>query len=386
MFPRITDFFNYLLGTNWQFPVQTYGFFLALAFLAGGAILRQELKRKEKEGLLQIRQKKVQKNKESGWGEILLNSVLSSIVGFKFLGIAYNYKAFAANPQKYLLSAQGSLPAAILILAGLIGYALYRNSKLRDSKPEWTQAVIHPYQNTWNILIIAVVAALIGSKIFDIADNFSGFLLNPIESLLSFSGLTFYGGFIVTVIALLYYMKVIELDRRHVLDAAAPAILIGYAVGRLGCHFSGDGCWGIVNELLKPGWLSWLPDWAWAFNFPHNVINHGIPIPGCSGPNCTVLGKPVWPTSLYESMASFLLFGILWSIRRKIKAPVVIFGIFLVMNGIERFLIETIRVNNRFGIMGFEVTQAEIISALLLLTGIGVIVYFSHVYRKSHSA
>ncbi len=380
MFPRISDLINYLLGTHWQLPVQTYGFFLAVSFFIGGAVLWAELKRKEKEGLLLPRKRKVMKNKPSGWYEILLGSSLSAIIGYKFFGILFNYSTFSANPQQYLLSPQGSLIAAFLIFTGSISYALYQNSRLKSVKPEQAEEIIHPYQNTWNILIIAVTAALIGSKLFDIADNFSEFLKNPVQSIFSFSGLTFYGGFIVTVIVLIFYMKAIRLDWKYVVDAAAPAIMIGYAVGRLGCHFSGDGCWGIVNEMAKPGWLSWLPDWAWAFNFPHNVIKQGILIPGCDGPNCTILDKPVWPTSLYESTASFLLFGILWLLRKKIKAPVVIFGIFLIMNGIERFLIETIRVNNRSNIFGMQLTQAEIISFSLIIIGL-VVVWF---YRRKY--
>ena len=386
MFPRITDMFNYILGTHWTLPVQTYGFFLALAFLVGGAVLRMELVRKEKEGHLPARTKRIQKNKPAGWPEILGNALLSAVVGFKFAGILFDYSSFSANPQKYLLSGQGSLPAAILILAGIIGYALLQNRKLRNSRPEWTDELVHPFQSTWNILIISVIAALVGSKIFDIADNFGGFLRNPMDSLFSFSGLTFYGGFIVTVLTLVFYnLYVLKMDWRYLLDTTAPAIMIGYAVGRLGCHFSGDGCWGIINEMAKPGWLAWLPDWAWAFNYPHNVLNHGIPIPGCIGPNCGVLAKPVWPTSLYESMVSFLFFGILWSLRKKIKAPVVIFGVFMVLNGIERFLIEHIRVNNRFNLLGMQLTQAEIISFLLIMVGMGLILLFSYRFKKEEA-
>ena len=69
-----------------------------------------------------------------------------------------------------------------------------------------------------------------------------------------------------------------------------------------------------------------------------------------------------------------ILFAILWSIRKKFKTPGRLFGVYLILNGIERFFIEQIRVNTRYDIFGFHPTQAEIISFLLMITG--AIIYF----------
>lgn len=377
MFPKISDLFNYLLGTHIDLPVQTYGFFLALAFVVAGFILFFELERKEQDGLLHARSRKVIKNKPSGWVEILSGAFISAFIGYKFFGIILDYKVFAINPQEYLLSFKGSGAAAWIILAVSIGHSVYRNVKLKKKGMIEEEEIIRPAENTWNILIVAVISALIGSKLFDIIDNFGAFLNDPLDSIFSFSGLTFYGGFIVTVITLVYYMRVIKLDWKYVIDATAPVIMLGYAIGRMGCHLSGDGCWGIVNELAKPDWLYWLPDWAWAWHYPHNVLKEGIHIPGCIGSNCTMLDKPVWPTSLYESMISLFSFGILWFSRTRMKAPVTLFGLFMILNGIERFLIEKIRVNHRFDLLGLNPTQAEIISSLLIIGGIAVIIIFN---------
>jgi len=383
MFPKISDLLNYLLGTHLDLPFQTYGTFLAFAAIVVGFVLKSELKRKETEGLLPQRIRKKNPHRNASWFEIIPVTLLTSFIGWKFFGILFSYRQFAENPQKFLLSAEGSTIAFFTIASVSILYQIIVRNRNKNKPEEDLEEIIHPYQHTWNIMIVGLVFAILGSKIFDIFDNFSSFLKNPVHSLLSFSGLTFYGGFIVTVIALLLYMKVIKLDWKHVIDATAPVIMIGYAIGRLGCHFSGDGCWGIVNTLAQPQWLAWLPDWLWASNYPHNVINHGVPIPGCGGAHCMVLDKPVFPTSLYESFISFFSFGILWLSRKRIKAPVVLFGLFMVLNGIERFSIEKIRINNKYNIIGLQLSQAEIISAFLILIGIVVMIYFTKRHHNS---
>ena len=382
MFPKLSDLINYLFGSQIDLPIQTYGFFLAFAFLIGGIALRIELKRKEKEGLLQPRSLTIQPNKPASLFEIIPGIILSSVIGWKFFGIIFQYHEFASNPQHYILSGKGSLLALLIIAVVSFAYHFYTLTKAKNNTNDEYEEIIHPYQNTWNLLIVAIVSALIGSKIFDIFDNFGSFLHDPVRSLFSFSGLTFYGGFIVTVIVLMQYVKVIKLDWRHVIDSSAPVIMIGYAIGRLGCHFSGDGCWGVINTIAQPHWLAWLPDWLWAYDFPHNVANQGNPIPGCIGQHCMILQNPVFPTSLYESIISFISFGILWNMRKRIKAPVVLFGLFMILNGVERFFIEHIRINNRYNFLGLNLTQAEIISAGLILIGIAGMIYFTKRYKN----
>jgi len=333
--------------------------------------------------MLAVRKITVHSGNPANWFGIIPGIILSSVIGWKLFGIVIHYRDFAANPQYFIFSGKGSISAMLIIAFVSLGYHLYSWYKAKNSVVEVSEEIIHPFQNTWNIMIVAIVSALIGSKLFDIIDNFSSFVSNPVHSLLSFSGLTFYGGFIVTVIVLMFYMKVIKLDWKHVIDCAAPVIMIGYAIGRLGCHFSGDGCWGIVNTLSQPNWLAWVPDWLWAFDFPHNVVNRGIPIFDCYGQHCRVLDKPVFPTSLYESIISFVSFGVLWMMRYRIKAPVVLFGLFMVLNGFERFFIEKIRINNKYNILGMQLTQAEIISAFLIAIGVFVIIYFSKRYKKT---
>jgi len=113
----------------------------------------------------------------------------------------------------------------------------------------------------------------------------------------------------------------------------------------------------------------------WSFDYPNNVINAGKVIENCTGSHCHVLDIPVFPTPFYETTLMFIIFAILFSIRKKIKIPGMLFSIYLIFAGIERFLIESIRVNNKFIIFSQEVTQAEIISTILFIIGIGGVIY-----------
>ncbi len=92
----------------------------------------------------------------------------------------------------------------------------------------------------------------------------------------------------------------------------------------------------------------------------------GVLIPDCDDEHCRALPQPVFPTPFYETVVCTLLFLVLWAIRKRITTPGVMFGIYLILNGIERFTVELFRVNNTYSIFGFHPTQAEIISAALV--------------------
>jgi prolipoprotein diacylglyceryl transferase len=210
-------------------------------------------------------------------------------------------------------------------------------------------------------------------------------LVNPIGEIFSFGGLAFYGGFIVGFIAVALYIRKYNINLIHAADIAAVVLSISYAVGRIGCQLSGDGCWGIVNTAPKPKWLSWLPDWAWSFDYPHNVLGAGAAspkwhifvekIPGCTGPYCYKLATPVFPTPLYEMTIMFIVFLILWSLRKKMKLPGNLFALYLILAGTERFFIEFIRHTNRYHFLGIAATQAQIISVIMFIAGVAWFIY-----------
>ncbi len=382
MYPRLSDMINDLFGTAIKLPVQTYGFFVALAFIAGAFILHTELKRKEKEGLLIPWKKSVVKGKPASIREMIVSGLVGFLIGFKGIAMFTNYSYFVEDPQNFLLSGEGS------ILGGIIGAVLsvfstwWSAEKEKLVKPKTEDILVHPYELTANFIMLAAGAGIAGAKIFDILENFSSFLSDPVGTLFSFQGLTFYGGLIAATFTLVWYARKNKIPWIVLADAAAPALLLAYGVGRLGCQFSGDGCWGIENLNPKPNWLGFLPDWAWAYDFPHNVIREGKEIENCSGQYCRVLEHPVYPTSLYESSLSIIFFIVAWLIRKKIVISGLLFSIYLIMNGTARFLVEKIRVNPPYQILGMEITQAEIISFTLILIGITGIVYLFSVRRN----
>jgi len=234
--------------------------------------------------------------------------------------------------------------------------------------------------------MIAAVSGIIGAKVFHNLENMGAFIADPIGQLMAFSGLTFYGGLIAGAFSVVWYTRRYKINILHLIDAAAPALMLAYGVGRIGCQMSGDGDWGIDNLAPKPEWMAYLPDWMWSYTFPHNVIRSGIPMEDCGTqfwqPYCYQLANPVWPTAFYEVVMCLLIFSFLWAIRKQIRVPGILFCIYLGLNGIERFFIEKIRINTEYNILG-GITQAEIISFCLVLIGLlGCII----LYRNNKKA
>jgi len=210
------------------------------------------------------------------------------------------------------------------------------------------------------LAVITMLAGIVGARVFHILDHLPEYAGDPASLVFSRSGYSIYGGLFFGVLAGMWLLRRHGIPVMPMLDSVAPALLLGYAVGRIGCQVSGDGDWGIAANLaLKPDWL---PMWLWAQTYQGNIAGEAIPFPG------------VYPTPIYESVAALLMFAMLQAYAKQMRPLGSIFALYLLGAGFERLLIEKIRVNPRLHFLGFAFTQAELISVCLILAGTGMLV------------
>lgn len=433
MYPNLyyvlNDWFGWKINALKVF--YTFGVFVAIAFIIAAWVLTLELKRKEKSGLLGYREETIITGNPATVWQLLINGIIGFIFGYKLIGAIIASRQSNIDLQSYIFSSEGSVAGGLLLAAVLVYLKFREKNKQKSAKPEKRVIRIWPHDRVGDIVVIALVLGIVGAKLFDNLENWDRFKEDPLGNLLSPSGLTFYGGLILAAIGIIWYSKRKGIKIIHLLDSFAPALMIAYAVGRIGCQVAGDGDWGIYNSayvsdipgksvLAKEGDFEmalkknemyflhgsvpdstgkmiivtdrisstlaevphksfkapgFLPVWMVAYTYPHNVNEDGILLPDCEGRYCRALPLPVFPTPFYELTACFILFLALWAIRKNIKVPGVLFSIYLIFTGVERFLIETIRVNTKYSFWGIHPTQAELISVLLVLAGICGIVY-----------
>jgi prolipoprotein diacylglyceryltransferase len=381
MFPTLGYLISYLFGINVSIGFPTFGLMVAISFVLAAYTLGREMKRRQSLGQLNRVFIKETIGKPASKNELISNALIGFIFGYKIIYVVLKGGDFLANPQVFLLNTEGSIIGGAL-MAALFAYLKYREKeKAKLPEPKLVEREIDSSELVGTITMIAAISGILGAKIFHNLEYPSDFMKDPIGALLSVSGLTFYGGLIGGAAAVMTYAYRKGLNPIVIADCAAPGLMLAYATGRIGCMLSGDGDWGIVNTAPMPDMIAWLPDWMWAFNFPNNVAGEGIPIEGCVGPYCSVLPLPVYPTPFYETMVGLAIFAFLWSIRKKLNAPGLMFSVYLIFNGIERFSIEQIRVNATIPFLGMEVTQAQIISTCLMLIGIAG-VFISRKFAK----
>ena len=430
MYPNLYYAFQDLFGVS--LPglrfINSFGFFVAIAFLIGAWILTKEFKRKEREGVFHSKEEKVVVGAPASVAELLTNFILGFIFGYKLVGLFFLDSSENIDPQQFVFSSDGNMPAGLFLGFLFAGLKWYEKHKRKLPKPENRIIRVWPHDRVGDIVVFVAIFGFVGAKIFHNLENWNDFIKNPVEALLSFSGLTFYGGLICAGLAIIYYARKHQIGIRHLVDAFAPTMMIAYAIGRIGCQVSGDGDWGILNSAytstldgkVQPatsaafnhtlsynsGYYTksfqvdsvsevphasvtapnWLPDWVVAYNYPHNVINEGTGLLNCKGDYCSQLPIPVFPTAFYETVVCFILFLVLWALRKRLSVPGTLFAIYLVLNGLERFFIEKIRVNTKYDLFGFHPTQAELISTFLVLSGIGLYVYFNSAKFKTKTA
>lgn len=183
----------------------------------------------------------------------------------------------------------------------------------------------------------AALGGLIGARAYwflehlgeaSLTDSFSG------------AGFTWYGGILGGAAAVLGVAYARGVPFGSLLGAAAPALALGYGVGRIACQLAGDGTYGVASDL------------PWAMSYPDGEVP---------------TTERVHPTPVYETLASLAIFALLWRLRERLD-PVRIFGLYLILAGIERFLIEFIRRNDE--VVG-GLTQPHLFAAFMVALGAG---------------
>ena len=268
------------------------------------------------------------------------------------------------------------LANAILCSSYFLSLELKRREKDGSIKPikitkDGKSTTIWPHEKVGDITMVAAISGVVGAKLFAIfesIESIKSFIRDPFHTLFSGSGLAIYGGLIVAFFAVTWYVRKFGIKILTICDATAPSLMIGYGVGRIGCQLSGDGDWGVV-AANKPNWFIF-PDWLWSNTYPRNVAQEGVKMVDCVGNYCTELAQGVYPTPIYETILAFIIFGILWSLRKTLIKPGQIFFLYCLLNGLERFFIEKIRVNDTFDFGVFTASQAEIIAFFLFFIGI----------------
>ncbi|MCP9236980.1 prolipoprotein diacylglyceryl transferase [Lewinella sp. JB7] len=371
MYPDLSYILHDLIGTardNGFSIVKTFGLFLLLAFIVAAKLLKGEMRRREKIGQLKPEKTLQIPGDTVTTADYVTNLIIGFILGYKLPYAIANFAAWQRDPSGVLLSLDGYFLTGVLGAALFFGY-YYNIARKQGAVPDPVPVDVYPSQRVGPITMRAAVGGLLGAKFFAVIEYWDRFLENPLQELLSGGGLAIYGGLIGGGVAVYLYLRRHRIPALPIMDAVAPALIVAYGVGRIGCQLSGDGDWGTEIAAIPDGWF--LPDWLYGYDYPHNVIHSGVPIPGCAVEYCTRLAELHYPTPVYETLMSFAIGGILWAVRKPWTVfPGLLFCLYLFLNGVERFFIEYVRLNDHYEVLGLSLTQAQIIAVGFMLAGI----------------
>ena len=199
-----------------------------------------------------------------------------------------------------------------------------------------------------NIIGTTGLAGLVGARLYHLLESPSEFFAHPLPLLFSTMGFAWFGAVIGGFIALVFLARHYRMRVLLMLDIASPAAAIGYGVGRIGCLISGDGDYGIPTAL------------PWGMSFPNGLVP---------------TTQRVHPTPIYEFLAAMVIGYILWRIGARavgqLRPAGEVFGFYLILTGIARFLVEFIRINPR---SFFGMSNAQAASVVSIAAGVLVLI------------
>ena len=239
----------------------------------------------------------------------------------------------------------------IAFLAG--GFALRPLLELKGLDPE----------KAWDVVFMAVIGGVIGAKLYYVLLNWQQTAADPLRMIFSRGGMVWYGGFFGATALIVWDIRKAKLPLAKMADVIAVALPLGYGVGRIGCLLVGDDWgrptdlpWGIAFPLGTPPTTVASIQQAFGITVdPALVLKYGNVI-------------PVHPTQLYEIGLSALIFFLLWRLKGHLHRHGWLFMLWLVMAGLERFVVEFFRAkDDRF--LG-PLTVAQVISIGLVVAGV----------------
>jgi phosphatidylglycerol---prolipoprotein diacylglyceryl transferase len=231
----------------------------------------------------------------------------------------------------------GALMALAALCSALV---VHLDLKQRGYNPELASTMV----------FAAAVGGLLGARILFILEDWNNFLNSPSAYIFTGAGFTWYGGLLGGTAAVSWVVKKHKIPWLIGADIAAPALAIGYGVGRLGCHVAGDGDWGTVTDV------------PWGVAYTNAIIGWVHPLTGVPYPP----GVRVHPTPIYEFLESLVIFAILWALRGKDLPNGTIAWLYLVLSGLARFVVEFWRVNPE---VALGLTEAQLFSIVMMLVG-----------------
>jgi phosphatidylglycerol:prolipoprotein diacylglycerol transferase len=201
-------------------------------------------------------------------------------------------------------------------------------------------------------IFAALIGGLVGSRVDYIIQNWDQVSGDVFGNVFSGSGLVFFGGLIGGAVGVILWARWRGFLGWTLFDSAAAPIAIGYAVGRVGCQVSGDGDYGQPSDL------------PWAMAYPHGTVP---------------TTQEVHPTPVYETFTMGLVTLLLWNLRDRL-APGMVFGLYLFLGGLERFLVEFIRRND---VVFAGLTIPQLFSVAMMAGGAALLLTRRHVPRPA---
>jgi phosphatidylglycerol:prolipoprotein diacylglycerol transferase len=205
-----------------------------------------------------------------------------------------------------------------------------------------------PVDWAYEMVTVALLGGLVGARAYWLVQNHESLSLGDV---FGGAGLVWYGGLAGGIIAVLLWARHRGFLSLELVDIGGPCLALGYAIGRIGCQVAGDGDYG----------KNW--DGPWAMGYPHGTVP-------------TAPGVTVHPTPIYETLTMGFLALALWHLRDHFR-PGVLFALYLVCSGLERFLVEFLRRNDHV-LLGLTGAQLEALALVVIGTVWLVIVRRRH--------